>query len=103
MASCPPTFPFGAVVHRGQLAVLQVGAGQDVGGGAQQLLGAAALQAVVTAVGRPDTLGRAPQNPAVPAERTPGRTRSLTDSGARDHREVLTEALISSLVIYGRN
>lgn len=64
--------------------MLQVRARQDVGGGAQQLLGAA---------DRPDAFGRAPQEPTVPAERTRGRTRSLTDSSARDHREVLTEAL----------
>lgn len=75
------------------MAVLQVRARQDVGCGAQQLLGAAAILTVVTAVGRPDAFGRAPQNPTVPAEWAPGRTRSLPDSRARDHREVLTEAL----------
>lgn len=54
MAPCPPTFPVRAVVHRRGLAVLQVRARQDVGGGAQQLLGAAAI---VTAVGRADAFG----------------------------------------------
>lgn len=71
--------------------MLQARARQDVGGGAQLVLGQAAAETVVTAVGGPHTLGGAPQDSSVPAERAPGGTRSLTDGGARDHREVLTE------------
>lgn len=74
------------------MAVLQVRASQDVGGGTQQLLGAAAVQTVVAAVGRPDAFGGAPQNPTVPAERAPSGARSLAAGGTGDHREVLTGA-----------
>lgn len=69
---------------------MQGRARQDVGGGAQLLLGEAAAEAVVTAVGGPHTFRGAPQDPSIPTERAPGGTRSLTDGGARDHREVLT-------------
>lgn len=77
--------------------MLQVRARQDVGGGAQQLLGAAAVQTVVTAVGRPDAIRGAPQNPTVPAKRAPSGTRSQTAGSTGDHREVLTEALEDKL------
>lgn len=73
--------------------MLQVRARQDVGGGAQQLLGAAAVQTVVTAVGRPDAIGGAPQKPTVPSKRAPSGTPSLTAGSPGDHREVLTGAL----------
>lgn len=75
------------------LAVLQVRMRQDVvcGGSAQQLLGAAAAQAVLAAVRGPDSFGGAPQTPTFPAERTPGGAGSLTDGAARDHGVVLTE------------
>ena len=87
------------MVHLRLLAVLQVRMRmrmrmrQDVvgGGGAQQLLGAAAVQAVVAAVGGSDGIGGAPQTPALPAEGAPGGAGSLTDGAARNHREVLTE------------
>lgn len=89
----PPTFPLGAVVHLRLLTVLQVRMRQDVvcRGRAQQLLGTAAVQAVLTAVGGCDSFRRAPQTSALPAEWTPSGAGSLTDSTAWDHREVLTE------------
>lgn len=75
------------------LAVLQVRMRQDVvcWGSAQQLLGAAAAQAVLAAVGGSDGFGGALQTPTLPAEGTPSGAGSLTDSAARDHRVVLTE------------
>lgn len=93
--SPPPTFPLGAVVDRGLLAVLQGRVRQGVvrGGSAQQLLGtAAAVHAVLTAVGGSDGLGGASQTPPLPAERTPGGAGSLADRTARDHWIVLAEA-----------
>lgn len=88
-----PTFPLGAVVHLRLLAVLQVRTRQGVGcrGGAQQLLGAAAVQAVFAAVGGADTFRGGLQTPTVAAERAPGGAGSLTDGAAWDHGEVLTE------------
>lgn len=77
--------------------MLQVRARQDVGGGAQQLLGAAAVQTVVTAVGRAEAIRGAPQNPTVPAKRAPSGTHSLTAGSTGDHREVLTEAIEDKL------
>lgn len=75
------------------LAVLQVRMRQDVVGGesTQQLLGAAAVQGVLTAVRGSDSFGGAPQTPTLPTERTPGGAGSLTDGAARDHRVVLTK------------
>lgn len=89
----PPTFPLGAVVDLRLLAVLQVRMRQDVvcRGSAQQLLGAAAAQAVLAAVGGSDGFGGAPQTPTLPTKGTPSGAGSLTDSTARDHRVVLTE------------
>lgn len=91
----PPTFPLGAVEHLRLLAMLQVRMRmrQDVvgWGGAQQLLGAAAVQAVLAAVGGSDFFRGATQTPALPAEGAPGGAGSLTDGAARNHREVLTE------------
>lgn len=88
----PPTFPLGAVVDLRLLAVLQVRMGQGVGvrgGSIQQFLGAAAAQAILTAVGGRDGLRRAPQTPTLSTEGTPGGAGSLTDSTAGDHRVVL--------------
>lgn len=87
------TFPLGAVVHLRLLAVLQVRTRQDVGGrgSVQQLLRAATVQAVLTAVGGADTVRGGLQTAIIPTERTPGGAGSLSDSAARDHREVLTE------------
>lgn len=88
-----PTFPLGAVVHLCLLAVLQVRTRQGVGcrGGAQQLLGAAAVLAVFAAVGGANTFGGGLQTPTVAAKRAPGGAGSLTDGAAWDHGEVLTE------------
>lgn len=60
-------------------------------GSPQQLLGTAAAQAVLTAVGGSDRFGGTPQTPTLPTEGTPGGAGSLTDSTARDHRVVFTE------------
>lgn len=73
------------------LAVLQVGAGQGVGGGrgTEQLLRAAAVQAALTAERGGHTLGRGLHAPTVAAERAGGSAGPLTDGGAGHHGEVL--------------
>lgn len=58
---------------------------------AQQLLGAAAAQAVLTGVGGPHGFWGAPHTPALSAEGTPAGAHSLSDGGARDHGVVLTD------------
>lgn len=58
---------------------------------AQQLLRTAAVQSVLTAVGRPSSLRGASQTPTLPTEGTPSGAGSLTNSAAGDHRIVLTE------------
>lgn len=58
----------------------------------QQLLRtAAAVQSVLTAVGRPSSLRGTSQTPALPAEGTPSGAGSLANSAAGDHRKILTE------------
>lgn len=85
------TFPLGAVVQLSLLAVLQVRAGQSVGGrrGTHQLLRAAAVQAVVTTERGAHALGRRLYGPTVTAERTGGRAGPLTDGGAWYNWKVL--------------
>lgn len=87
------TFPLGAVVDLSLLAVLQVRTGQGVGGGrgAQQLLRAAAVQAVVTAVRGAHALGRGLHAPTVASERAGRGAGPLTDGAAWHHGEILPE------------
>lgn len=60
-------------------------------GRAQQLLGTAATQAVLAAIGGPGDFGGTLQTLTLPTEWTPGGAGSLTDSTTRDHRVVLTD------------
>jgi len=85
----PPTFPLAAVIAlRLQLRMRK---GVVCRGSPQQLLGTAAAQAVLAAVGGSDSFGRSVQTPALPPEGTARRTGSLTDGRAGNHGEVLTE------------
>lgn len=73
--------------------MLQVRTGQGVGGGrgAQQLLRAAAIQAVVTAVRGAHALGRGLHAPTVAPEGAGRGADPLTDGAAWHHGEILPE------------
>lgn len=79
------------MVHLLLLARLQVWMRQGVmcGWSTQQFLRAATIQAVLTAIRGPNSLGGATQTTTLPTKGAPSGTGSLTDSAARDHWVIL--------------